>query len=355
MFHKINPVLKFISIIFLIIFVFTCKGIILNVLLVTIVFGLWFMAKPTWKATKIILFSMLFVFVLIFLINWIVVKTPNITVFDNGSVHSWWKLWITGEKQYDYTDGKYSYIISTQWGIKYYNGWESSYFQSGSYKEAYSHFHDLLRWTGYKFTMVEKGDNWWFAVAYQTSWYTLSSQTFLYAAIVTIKITLMVVIVTLLVSTTTNVELSYAIYIIILPLKVFRAPVKEWSMILALAFRFVPSLVEESKRILNAQASRGVDFNNGNYADKMKSMSSLLIPIFSIGFIKSNDLANAMEARSYFPEIVGSKYRQYVFSKIDLLYSIIFGILAGFIILLSIHHTVFGPLGTIDVQLFQNR
>jgi energy-coupling factor transport system permease protein len=126
-------------------------------------------------------------------------------------------------------------------------------------------------------------------------------------------------------------------------------------MILALAFRFVPSLVEESKRILNAQASRGVDFNNGNYADKMKSMSSLLIPIFSIGFIKSNDLANAMEARSYFPEIVGSKYRQYVFSKIDLLYSIIFGILAGFIILLSIHHTIFGPLGTIDVQLFQNR
>jgi energy-coupling factor transport system permease protein len=126
-------------------------------------------------------------------------------------------------------------------------------------------------------------------------------------------------------------------------------------MILALAFRFVPSLVEESKRILNAQASRGVDFTNGNYADKMKSMSSLLIPIFSIGFIKSNDLANAMEARSYFPEIVGTKYRQYVFSKNDLIYSIIFGILTGIIIMLSIDHVVFGPLGIVDIQLFHNR
>jgi energy-coupling factor transport system permease protein len=58
--------------------------------------------------------------------------------------------------------------------------------------------------------------------------------------------------------------------------------------------RFIPTLVDESKRILNAQASRGADYKNGNYMDKIKSLSSLIIPVFSIGFIKSNDLANAL-------------------------------------------------------------
>jgi energy-coupling factor transport system permease protein len=72
-------------------------------------------------------------------------------------------------------------------------------------------------------------------------------------------------------------------------------------MTISLAIRFVPSLLQESQKILNAQASRGVDFTSGNIKAKGKALTALIIPMFSIAFIKSNDLAAAMDARSYNP------------------------------------------------------
>ncbi|GMO14432.1 MAG: hypothetical protein Ta2E_04760 [Mycoplasmoidaceae bacterium] len=355
-FHRINPVLKFISVIFLIVFIFSGTGFLLNIILLISIIILWTLSKPSWKSTKIIIYSASFVFLLIFIINWIVVKTPTMAIYNKDTLNIWGKFFLPN--QHNFNNTEYSYTLADEWGIKYYE-WPiktDQYFISDNYKIADSHFTDLMKDTGYKWqimSVVSNGDRIWMCLAYKTQWYTLSSQTFIYAWMITMKITLMVMIVTLLVSATTNVELSYAIYVIILPLKIFKAPVKEWAMILSLAFRFVPTLVDESKRILNAQASRGVDFSNGNYIDKIKSMSSLLIPIFSIGFIKSNDLANAMEARSYFPEIVATKYRQYKLTKFDWIYLILFGIVCGITIMIMVMKIVFGPLSIIDILLSQ--
>jgi energy-coupling factor transport system permease protein len=91
-------------------------------------------------------------------------------------------------------------------------------------------------------------------------------------------------------------------------------------MIITLSIRFVPSLSEESRRILNAQASRGVDYNNGNFSDKLKALSSLIIPMFTIAFIKSNDLSNAMDARNYYPNTLSTKYRRYKIRFADILF-----------------------------------
>jgi energy-coupling factor transport system permease protein len=88
-------------------------------------------------------------------------------------------------------------------------------------------------------------------------------------------------------------------------------------MTISIALRFVPSLLLEAQRILKAQASRGVDFNNGNFKDKVKSLVSLVVPMFSIAFLKADDLANAMEARSYNPRYARTRYRNYIINVYD--------------------------------------
>jgi energy-coupling factor transport system permease protein len=88
-------------------------------------------------------------------------------------------------------------------------------------------------------------------------------------------------------------------------------------MTISIALRFVPSLLDESQRILKAQASRGVDFTNGNIKDKAKSLVSLVVPMFSIAFLKADDLSNAMEARAYNPRYTRTRYRNYPIKVID--------------------------------------
>jgi energy-coupling factor transport system permease protein len=83
-------------------------------------------------------------------------------------------------------------------------------------------------------------------------------------------------------------------------------------MTISIALRFVPSLMIESQVIMKAQASRGVDFKNGNFKDKMKALVSLVVPMFSIAFHKADDLANAMEARAYNPRYARTRYRNYL-------------------------------------------
>jgi energy-coupling factor transport system permease protein len=82
-------------------------------------------------------------------------------------------------------------------------------------------------------------------------------------------------------------------------------------MTISIALRFVPSLLEESQKIMKAQASRGVDFRNGNFKDKIKSLVSLVVPMFSVAFHKADQLADAMEARAYNPRYDRTRYRNY--------------------------------------------
>jgi energy-coupling factor transport system permease protein len=123
---------------------------------------------------------------------------------------------------------------------------------------------------------------------------------------------------------------------------------------LSLSFRFVPTLVDESKRIMNAQASRGVDFSNGNYLDKIKSLVALIIPVFTIGFLKSIDLANAMEARGFIANSVTTKYRQYKITAYDLIVLFLVGIIMAFILMLIILHVILTPIGIFDLSI-QNK
>lgn len=99
--------------------------------------------------------------------------------------------------------------------------------------------------------------------------------------------------------TTTPNQLTDALEKLLGPLKKIHVPVHEIAMMMSIALRFIPILLEETDKIMKAQIARGADFESGNVIKKAKSMVPLLVPLFISAFRRANDLAMAMEARCY--------------------------------------------------------
>ena len=114
-----------------------------------------------------------------------------------------------------------------------------------------------------------------------------------------IRLSLLVIGSSLMTLTTTPNQLTDAIESLLNPLKRFRVPVHEIAMMMSIALRFIPILMEETDKIMKAQIARGADFESKNIIKKIKSMVPLLVPLFISAFRRANDLAMAMEARCY--------------------------------------------------------
>lgn len=99
--------------------------------------------------------------------------------------------------------------------------------------------------------------------------------------------------------TTTPNQLTDGLERILNPLKIIKVPVHEISMMMSIALRFIPILMEETDKIMKAQIARGADFESGNLIQKAKSLIPLLVPLFISAFRRADDLAMAMEARCY--------------------------------------------------------
>ena len=99
--------------------------------------------------------------------------------------------------------------------------------------------------------------------------------------------------------TTTPTQLTDALESLLRPLKKIHVPVHEIAMMMSIALRFIPILMEETDKIMKAQIARGADFESKNIVKKIKSMVPLLVPLFISAFRRANDLAMAMEARCY--------------------------------------------------------
>ncbi len=99
--------------------------------------------------------------------------------------------------------------------------------------------------------------------------------------------------------TTTPNQLTDGMESLMSPLKKIKVPVHEISMMMSIALRFIPILMEETDKIMKAQIARGADFESGNIIKKAKSLVPLLVPLFISAFRRANDLAMAMEARCY--------------------------------------------------------
>ncbi len=116
---------------------------------------------------------------------------------------------------------------------------------------------------------------------------------------ITLRLALLILGASIMTFTTTPNQLTAGLERLLRPLKIFRVPVHEVAMMMSIALRFIPILVEETDRIMKAQAARGADFESGNAFQRMKSMLPVLVPLFVSAIRRAGELALAMDSRCY--------------------------------------------------------
>ncbi|MFA9493136.1 energy-coupling factor transporter transmembrane protein EcfT [Streptococcus sp. E17BB] len=139
---------------------------------------------------------------------------------------------------------------------------------------------------------------------------TITDKGFEMSLLIFSRFLLIILFSTLLTLTTTPLSLSDAVESLLKPLKPLKVPAHEIGLMLSLSLRFVPTLMDDTVRIMNAQRARGVDFGEGNLIQKVKSVIPILVPLFASSFKRAESLALAMEARGYQGGDGRTKYRQ---------------------------------------------
>ena len=132
-----------------------------------------------------------------------------------------------------------------------------------------------------------------------------------------IRLTFLIIGSSVMTLTTTPNNLTDGMEKLLRPLKLFKVPVHEIAMMMSIALRFIPILLEETDKIMKAQIARGADFESGNLIKKAKSLVPLLVPLFISAFRRANDLAMAMEARCYQGGEHRTKMKPLIYQKRD--------------------------------------
>ena len=146
---------------------------------------------------------------------------------------------------------------------------------------------------------------------------------------VVVRLMLMISVTTLLTATTKPLDLTLGIEWLLKPFELIHLPTHEIAMMVSIALRFIPTIIEETMRIMNAQKSRGVDFENGTISKKAVSILSLIVPLFSVAFERAYELADAMEARGFTPGAKRTRYHVLKFRVLDILFILLsLGVLA---------------------------
>lgn len=151
-----------------------------------------------------------------------------------------------------------------------------------------------------------------------------------------LRLIMMICLTMILTATTKPMDLTRGLEWAMTPLKPIHFPAHEISMTISIALRFIPTILDETSRIMNAQASRGVDFKHGNIFKRIGSIISLIIPLFVSAITRSEELSNAMEARGYDPRGKRSSYHKLSFHLCDLFSMLIVVALFAFILTLFI-------------------
>ena len=151
-----------------------------------------------------------------------------------------------------------------------------------------------------------------------------------------LRLVLMISLSMVLTATTKPLELTYALEWYLTPLKIIKFPAHEVAMTISIALRFIPTILGEVERIMKAQSSRGVDFKHGKLSSRFKAIISLIIPLFISAFQRSEELADAMEARGYDPKQKRTRYRKLHFHISDLFSFLLSGGLMAITIVISV-------------------
>lgn len=158
------------------------------------------------------------------------------------------------------------------------------------------------------------------------------------AGFIVCRITLVVMGASLLTLTTSPVEIADGLEDLLSPLKIIKFPVHEFALIMSIALRFIPTLLDETDRIIKAQKSRGADFESGNIFNRAKALIPVLIPLLINSFRRADGLADAMDARCYAGSKKRTRFKKMHLSFRDLIGTIIVaGLIVG-ICYLNLHY-----------------
>lgn len=178
-------------------------------------------------------------------------------------------------------------------------------------------------------------------ILFQISFLKITREGVSVAFFMALRLIYLVVGASLMTLTTTPNDLTDGLESVLAPLNKIKVPVHEISMMMSIALRFIPILMEETDRIMKAQKARGADFENGNLIQKAKAMVPLLVPLFISAFRRANDLAMAMEARCYRGGEGRTKMKPLHYEKRD--YTA-YAILTVYLVVMIVVSRVFGLL-----------
>lgn len=163
---------------------------------------------------------------------------------------------------------------------------------------------------------------------------TITKEGLISAIFIALRLIFLIIGSSIMTLTTTPNQLTDGLEKLLGPLNKIRVPIHEISMMMSIALRFIPILLEETDKIMKAQMARGADFDSGNMIKKIKAMVPLLVPLFVSAFRRANDLAMAMEARCYQGGEGRTKMKPLKYHKADVFaYLVLLLYLAGVIVL----------------------
>lgn len=163
--------------------------------------------------------------------------------------------------------------------------------------------------------------------------FAVYSDAVLQTAYIVVRLLLMIMVTTTLTATTKPLDMTLGIEDLLQPFGKIGVPYHEIAMLISIALRFIPDLIDETNRILKAQESRGVDMQEGKLKEKIMAILSLIIPLFVSAFQRAEDLANAMEARGYAPGEPRTRYKVLKMRGTDWL---LLGFAAGLLVLMIV-------------------
>ncbi len=163
----------------------------------------------------------------------------------------------------------------------------------------------------------------------------ISKEGIIVAFFMVLRLMLLIISTSMLTYTTSPIHLTDGLERLLSPLKKIHAPVHELSMIMSIALRFIPTLIEETEKIISAQKARGADFESGNIIQRAKAMVPILVPLFISAFRRADELATAMECKLYRGDVGRTRMKQLKITHLDIFASVMCALVLGAVIVIG--------------------
>ncbi len=167
-------------------------------------------------------------------------------------------------------------------------------------------------------------------------WLVITKEGVIQAAFMISRILMLITGTFLLTYTTSPIALTDGLETLLNPLKKIKIPVHELAMMMSIALRFIPTLIEETDKIMSAQKARGADFESGNLLHRAKALIPILVPLFVSAFRRADELAIAMECRCYKGGQGRTRMKKLTYGKVDAVAYGVGALLLAVVILLGL-------------------